>query len=270
MRDNIKTCVRETTFGLIEAFISAVVWFLVMFIISGALFLYLTLVVPPVLWIGRSLNAGNANWQDGGWVLSFFHNEFITFVVLPIGPLVIGFLIFSAIVWIGFRKMPALSRQGFVAVVASLIALSLFILLPTRSDYFAHQVEEARQSEAVMFNRDNYVRLGNRADFENLKIYRVLHEAGIATWRSDPLAVTAHELREGDLRGLSEDDDELALLWVINHDDGDVASAEVELKNFRVHKRISLESFWQDDHQVWAVSGYRDAPEDVLKRLENN
>jgi hypothetical protein len=269
MRNTIKTDFRGLALRLIEATLSFVARFFSVFIIAGVLLLYLTLVVPPVLWIGRSLNANNANWQDGGWVLSFFRNEFISFVMLPVGPLVIGFLVLSAAVWIGFRKMPELSHKGFTAVVTSLLVLFLFILLPVRSDYFAHQVEEARQSEAAGFNRDHYVRLGDRADFENLKVYRVLHEAGIAAWRTDPLAVTEYELREGDLRGLSEDDDELTLLSVMNYKDGDYASAYVELKNSRVHKHIDLESFWQDEHQVWAVSGYRDAPEVLLNQVES-
>ncbi|MFH1046747.1 MAG: hypothetical protein V1738_00425 [Patescibacteria group bacterium] len=252
---------------ILEAVLSVTTRFFSVLIMAGAIYLYVTFIVPPVLWIGRSLNSANAHWQDGGPVLSFFSNEFWTFVALPLAPLVASFLLLSVIVWVGGRNNVELSRRGFRAVVSSLFVLGLLFMVPVRSGYLAYQVEEKRASESASLNVGNFIHTGERVEFETMKIYRALHEAGIATWREDPMSVVKFELEYGELRSLHEDDDELTVLREWESDDSSFSGAEIELTNDRVHKRIDLRSFWQDEHRVWAVTGYSDSPSLILSRI---
>jgi hypothetical protein len=240
----------------VKVVLSSATIFFVALTTIGTLFLYVTFVVPPGFWLG-SVSGANSQWQGGGALLSFFSNEFFTFVVIPFAPLILVFLFFAAGAWIFLRAEPEISHKGFLGITAAAFTLALFILLPARSSILGHEVEALRQSEVARLNPDGFVRMEHRTDREALKIYRALHEAGIATWRGDPLAVVKFELTNGDLRHLHEADDELILKSFLNLDDGNFSEAVVNLINRRVKVQINLQSGWSDEHRVWLVHSYR-------------
>lgn len=232
----------------------------------SVLYLYVISVVPVEYWVGSV--SRNSMYQNGGPLLSVMHDEFWIAVAIPLSPIVGAFLLLSLVAWIGLRKHRDLSRRGFWGVVVALLMLGTLFVVPVRSSYIAAQVEEFRSSERDRMSMGNHSDLGNHLHFETMKIYRALHEAGIATWREDPMEVVRHELEFGELRYLHEDDDVLTFLRKRDDDNSTFSSAYVELKNSRVWKEIHLQSWWQDDeHQVWVLQGISDSPSLTASRI---
>lgn len=262
-----KTKAKELFGKAVGATLSPVTSFASAVSFVGYLFLYVTFVIPPPLWVGSV--SRQSTYQNGGPVLRFLSGDFWVFVAFPLAPLVGAFLLFSAAIWVLMRSDRELSHRAFRAVVASLFVLGLLFLVPVRSDYFAHQVEEHRSAERARFSFDRLVKVDDRTEHELMKIYRVLDQAGIATWREDPVETVKYELGEGSLRGLHEEDDEVSLMMLNEGRDGDYSWALVELKNSRHHKMIDLQSIWSDDaHRVWLVSSYRDHSDVVVERMK--
>lgn len=225
---------------------------------ASILYLYVIQIIPAEYWVG-SVNR-YSTFQNGGPLLSVMSDEFWVAVAVPLAPIVGFFLLVSAVAWIGFGNHRALSRKGFWGVVAALLVLGTLFVVPVRSSYVAHQVEEYRSAQRDRMDAGNHVSVGDHVRFETMKIYRALHEAGIATWRDDPMAVVLYELGYGELRHLHENDDELRILRETDDRNSNFSNVEIELKNSRVWKEIRLQSWWQDDeHQVWVVTGYSDS-----------
>lgn len=261
------TKLKSTARNLISAILSAVTRFESVVSFVGYMFLYVTFVVPPPLWVGSV--SRDSTYQNGGPVLRFLSNGFWTHIAMPLAPLIGAFFLFSVVVWIAMRTNRELSHNAFKAVVASLFVLGLLFLVPVRSDYFAHQVEEYRSAERARFTLDRRVVVDDRTQHELMKIYRVLDQAGIATWRKDPIKVVEYELREGSLRGLHQEDDEVTMMTLHEDEESDYSWAWVELKNGKYHKMIDLQSIWSDDeHRVWLISSYRDHSDVIVERMK--
>jgi len=262
-----KTKLRSATRNLIDAILSSVTRFESVVSFVGYLFLYVTFVVPPLFWVGSV--SRYSTYQNGGPVLSFLSDGFWSYVAIPLAPLIGIFFLFAVVVWIVMRTNRELSHNAFKAVVASLFVLGLLFLVPVRSDYFAHQVEEYRSAERARFDLEQRVDVDDRTQHEIMKIYRVLDQAGIATWREDPIKVVEYELREGSLRGIHQEDDEVTMMTLHEDEDYDYSWAWVELKNGKYHKMIDLQSIWADDgHRVWMVSSYFNHGDVIVEKMK--
>lgn len=258
---------KSSALNCIDAILSTTTRFESVVSFIGYLFLYVTFVVPPALWV-RSVSQ-HSTYQNGGPVLDFLSNGFWTYVAIPLAPLIGIFFLFAVVVWVVMRANRELSHNAFKAVVASLFVLGLLFLVPVRSDYFAHQVEEYRSAERAKFNLEQRADVAGNTQHELMKLYRALHQAGIATWREDPVQVVEYELREGSLRGMHQEDDEVAMMTLHEDKDSHYSWSWVELKNSKYHKMIYLQSIWTDDEdRIWMVSSYSDHSDVIVERMK--